>query len=543
MRYLFSILLLVLTATTASAGIIYADVKYGFDATDASDNYYNAIKGERNSNDTLVFRDMGIPWYITREYRMFDVDNLTIIFEPGCVIEAKDNYWMDNKKLLFILRATNLHIIGYGAKFVMHKDDFPNGEFGHAISIDKMEHGTIRGLELYGSGGDGLYLYDCKDVLIGDVYAHGHKRQGMTINKCDGLTIKDSRFEDTAGSKPMDGIDIEPDVETDTIKNVLIDNCVFRNNGGSGVKGAMGLLGVNSDTVSVKVKNSYFRKNNQLPAYVTNEITSGGTRIPYTPGFRGGYFIFENCVVDSSPSRTVYSKKKSNNFLLKYKNVVMYDTPSSEPGGPIFLEEDYQQGGSYTGGMDFDNVLAVYDNNYQVIRYEGWKTTLGLKDISGKITVLNPHPISKSIIYTGSYKGTTNENVTLSINRFSTLPTTTVNIYPDKLKAIRGGQKGSFLVTRSSSKIDYPVFVKYSVTASKIKMRDEVTLLTGAVVIPAGKTSALIDVMARAQETNMPDKELQLKIEARPDIYTIGNDNKATVVVSDDAENSTYIPQ
>lgn len=532
--FLLSIVLMVLTASTIGAKTIYADAKYGFNPTDASDNFYDAINGERNSNDTLVFRDMGSPWCITRQYRMFDVNDLTIIFEPGCIIEAKDNYWTDNEKLLYILRATNLHIIGYGAKFLMYKDDFIKGEFGHSISINQMEHGSIKGLELYGSGGDGLYLYDCKDVLIADIYARGHKRQGITVNKCDGLTITDSRFEDTAGTKPMDGIDIEPDIETDTIRKLLIDNCVFKNNGGSGVRGAMAFLGVNSDTLSIIVKNSYFSNNNQLPAYMKNEITSGGSRIPYTPEFRGGHFIFENCVIDSSPSRTVYSTKKSNNYLLKYKNVVMYNTPSNESGGPVFLEEAYQKEGAYTGGMAFDNVLAVYNNNYQVIRYEGWETTLGLKDISGNITVLNPNPISDGIIYTGSYKGTSNDNVTLSINRFSTLPATTVNIYPDKSKSIRGGHKGCFKFTRNSSKIDYPIFVKYSITEGTIKLRDEVSLLTGAVVIPAGETSALVDIKARSQKTSMPDKLLQLKIETRPDIYTIGNNNEAVVVVSDD---------
>lgn len=69
--------------------VIYADEVYGFTVGDSTTHVWNAIEGEKNTGNTLIFRDMGSPWVMGAYVRHFDLTNLTIIFEPGCHFKKK----------------------------------------------------------------------------------------------------------------------------------------------------------------------------------------------------------------------------------------------------------------------------------------------------------------------------------------------------------------------------------------------------------------------------------------------------------------------
>ena len=98
------------TIETPPRNIVYVHESYGWDAVDASDYYYNSINGEKGSGNTLVFRNMGSPWYITRWQRMFDVDDLTIIFEPGVIIEGKETFLAPlQNQILYIQQVDQMH--------------------------------------------------------------------------------------------------------------------------------------------------------------------------------------------------------------------------------------------------------------------------------------------------------------------------------------------------------------------------------------------------------------------------------------------------
>lgn len=92
------------------------------------------------------------------------------------------------------------------------------------------------GVSLFGQlvrdcGGDGLYLYNCHDVLIKGVQSRNNRRQGLSIISGSKITVQSCIFADTNGARPGDGIDIEPD-KGDAVSDVIITGNTFRNNEG-----------------------------------------------------------------------------------------------------------------------------------------------------------------------------------------------------------------------------------------------------------------------------------------------------------------------
>lgn len=154
---------------------VIVDQVYGFTVGDSTSEFYTAIHTERGSGNNLIFRDMGSPWVIGAQLRLFDVDDMTLTFEPGCVVRKKlsadggffdgannnireyrsiskiqnvypggleddclncnpsspnycgspnvcrDYYFQTNNQqgaILYLSRGNNFHVVAYGAEFI-----------------------------------------------------------------------------------------------------------------------------------------------------------------------------------------------------------------------------------------------------------------------------------------------------------------------------------------------------------------------------------------------------------------------------------------
>ena len=62
-------------------------------------------------------------------------------------------------------------------------------------------------------------------------------------------------FQNTKGTKPQAGLDIEPSDDEDVISNIIIRNCVSRNNAGSGYLIYLRKLTNQSHDVSIFIDN------------------------------------------------------------------------------------------------------------------------------------------------------------------------------------------------------------------------------------------------------------------------------------------------
>ena len=61
-------------------------------------------------------------------------------------------------------------------------------------------------------------------------------RQGISIISVDGLLVENSKFNNTWGTPPSSGVDIEPDSPDEVVRNVVFRNCTFSDNYGDGIE-------------------------------------------------------------------------------------------------------------------------------------------------------------------------------------------------------------------------------------------------------------------------------------------------------------------
>lgn len=118
-----------------------------------------------------------------------------------------------------------------------------SGGWGHGIDIrEGSTNIKVLGTRISRCFGDGLYISTASGVEIVDVVSDGNRRQGMSVIDVNVLRVSRSTFCNTGGAPPGDGIDLECDFHTQSIKNVLIERCRFFNNEGSciGVNGHPG---------------------------------------------------------------------------------------------------------------------------------------------------------------------------------------------------------------------------------------------------------------------------------------------------------------
>lgn len=174
------------------------------------------------------------------------------------------------------VRITNLNIIGNK----LETDDVT--EHCHGILIGYSTNVSIDNVAVSYCRGDGVYVganvtappkeITPTNVFIRNVRCRYNHRQGMSITRVNGLTVKDSDFSYTSGTAPSAGIDIEPnkkisdngDVYITECLNISISHCSFINNEGYGL--VMGHSSCDQSNVqevisNVEVKNCEFFAN------------------------------------------------------------------------------------------------------------------------------------------------------------------------------------------------------------------------------------------------------------------------------------------
>lgn len=169
--------------------------------------------------------------------------------------------------VLLVLNATDVMISGGKIKGDRSSHLDTIGEWGMGIAIYAGQNVTIEGTRISDCWGDGIVIGSkaaapylarppSRNVTVKNVVSDNNRRQGITIGKANQVLIDSCVFSNTNGTKPMAGIDIEPD--RDTAQNIIIRNSEFFNNKGSGVE-----IYVNSSSVvrNVVIQNNSIHHN------------------------------------------------------------------------------------------------------------------------------------------------------------------------------------------------------------------------------------------------------------------------------------------
>ena len=131
--------------------------------------------------------------------------------------------------------------------------DGSSSEWGKGLNIIASSDVLIEDLCITLCTGDGIYIsgnnesaigeyeFASKNVRLTKVVCDDNRRQGLSIIHVDGLIVRDCSFINTGRTEstaPSAGIDIEPNVTNGrnmSVRNIVIDNCLIKNNKGMAV--------------------------------------------------------------------------------------------------------------------------------------------------------------------------------------------------------------------------------------------------------------------------------------------------------------------
>ncbi len=221
-----------------------ADLTFASDPTPVSVRTFGAhgngtdddtatFKAALNSSQSIVIPD-GI-YLITQELNIPDGSNITL--SPHTVLQFHTNI---PRKFLFRLQSVkNVHIQGNGGALEGDAHDNPHGIHGGIGILGASDNITVEGVTFQdfpddtgrgGLSGDGVY--------IGGPLPDGTVPSNVTISKSIFLHNGRNQISVTAGSNikidgnkmsgtPLDGIDIEPNNDTDICTNITLTNNVI----------------------------------------------------------------------------------------------------------------------------------------------------------------------------------------------------------------------------------------------------------------------------------------------------------------------------
>jgi len=109
-------------------------------------------------------------------------------------------------------------------------------EFRHCVFVDGSTNVTLRDLYLHDAKGDGLFIGTTANANLHaeNVRCSANYRQGMSALYLERARFVGCTFENTSGTAPQAGVDLEPSAG-DTIDQVVFEACHFNGNAGYGV--------------------------------------------------------------------------------------------------------------------------------------------------------------------------------------------------------------------------------------------------------------------------------------------------------------------
>ncbi len=199
--------------------------------------------------------------------------NKSIVFEKGCIIEAKKGGFRNpGDCLITIHNSENVRISGNGTILGMRKDDYSNkpyrkGEWRHGISLKTSKYITLEGFVIQNTGGDGVYIGQdrgkavCEKITLRNLVLNGNHRQGVSVIAVQDFLMESCTVQGTKGTPPMAGIDFEPNSHLYGLAGCIIRNCIFEGNSGPGILIYLPKMTKDQLPVEIRFENCVSRKN------------------------------------------------------------------------------------------------------------------------------------------------------------------------------------------------------------------------------------------------------------------------------------------
>lgn len=318
--------------------------------------------------------------------------NTTLVMDKGATLKVIPNHAFASL-VLNVRNVQNVNILGGTIDgdrlehvITAHWDrDWGEygGEFGCGISINHSSNVNVIGTKCNHMWGDGLSIFPDSDpnpsqnVLIKSCVFDYNLRQGISIGDVIDCVIDSCLFQNTNGTAPSSGMDLEPSKAGQQVNNLTITNNVFRQNGNSGLM-AFALKG--SYVQNIRVKNNTFENN--------------GTRVPANIELQSvdNVEIDHNYMIDPGGDRP---------FGIRFISCTNTDVHYNfMPNSQIIVED------GVGGGTLNTNSGKLYDNFVPEIQVaDTWSKNYTVSDnhTSTDITPADAKMVGSSIDFSGQY--------------------------------------------------------------------------------------------------------------------------------------------
>jgi Pectate lyase superfamily protein len=180
---------------------------------------------------------------------------MTLKLSEGATLKAIPNDAV-RYTIILIRKASKVTVTGGTLEGERWEHRGETGQWGVGINVFRgSRHVTVSGVTAKNMWGDGFYVDGAKDVTFCSVVADNNRRQGLSIISAKRLLVTDSVFKNTHGTRPSDGIDMEPDTAEQSIVDVRIEKSKFLDNAGNGIE----IAGKRGRVAGVTIKGNVFR--------------------------------------------------------------------------------------------------------------------------------------------------------------------------------------------------------------------------------------------------------------------------------------------
>lgn len=157
---------------------------------------------------------------------------LPIVSNTEVVMNGTIKLLPNSYKMYEIIRVSGKNISINGNGIIIgdkHSHTGTKGEWGMGIFFRGAVNTSVSGLTIKDCWGDCIYVgKSSKDVVIENCWLDHGRRQGISVTKADGVTIRNCKITNVGGTAPEYAIDIEPNAN-DTVDHILIENVEVEN--------------------------------------------------------------------------------------------------------------------------------------------------------------------------------------------------------------------------------------------------------------------------------------------------------------------------
>lgn len=222
------------------------------------------------------------------------------------------------------------------------------GEWGHGLVLSGAKNISIDYINVSYCWGDGIYLgshnkLPSENITINKIISDNNRRLGVAFVSCKNVFIDTIIATNTTGIAPQAGIDFEPNVATDYLQNISINNLITNNNLG----GSMWAIVKNTDNViDININNIVSESDGDVSDEGAFKIVSG------RKSKNNGLFLINKATILNAKKHGVYIRDwTTNDILLKLNDLYISDVGIDvvASSGVVFL-------GNADYGVNYGNI-------------------------------------------------------------------------------------------------------------------------------------------------------------------------------------------